>query len=168
MLERIGFHNVFRVRHFRAGELLNEFTVRNAVTDEGIRYLENVGFNGSGVQAQIDTWYLGLVDNTGFTQFLAGDSAAQIGGTNQWSEMAGYSGTNRILWDAGAAALRAITNAVSTDFAMTATNTVKGIFLNSSQVRASTTGILFSTAAFTTASPVVSGDTLKVTYTIEG
>ena len=137
----------------------------NGITDEGIAYLLDTGFDGA--TAAI-TWYIGLIDNTGFSALAAGDTAAQIGGSNGWSELTAYSEANRVTWTNGVTASRSMTNALTCDFSMNATNTVKGIFIVSTNTKSGTTGTLWSTAAFSSNASVTSGDTLKVTYTING
>lgn len=138
----------------------------NGITDEGIAYLLDLGFHGD--NDDITTWYCGLIDNTGFSALDAGDTAAQIGGTNGWSELTAYTEANRVEWTEGATASRSMTNAATMDFSMNATNTVKGIFIVSSNTKSGTTGTLWSTAAFSSNASVENGDTLKVTYTING
>lgn len=115
-------------------------------------------------QAQITTWYLGLVDNAGFTAYNATDT---MGSHTGWAESVAYSNSNRVTWTPAAAASQSISNTSSSDFSINATATIKGIFLTSSNSKSGTTGTLFATASFTGGNQTVNnGDTLKVTYTV--
>ena len=114
--------------------------------------------------AAITTWYLGLVDNAGFTAFAVGDTMASHAG---WVESQDYTQATRNAWVPGASSGQTVTNGTTVDFSMNATKTIRGIFLNSANDKGGTTGTLFSTAAFSGGNQAVAnGDTLKVTYTV--
>jgi hypothetical protein len=49
---------------------------------------------------------------------------------------------------------------------MNASGTVKGIFITSNNTKSGTSGKLWSTALFSADVPVVNGDQLKITYTL--
>jgi hypothetical protein len=142
-----------------------EEAVKNGVTDVGIASFLNVYLRA---QTQLSNWYIGLIDNAGFTALAAGDTMASHGG---WSEVASanYSDSTRVLWSAGAASGGAVVNGTTSDFHMVngSALTVKGLFLVSDSTKLGTAGVLFATAAFTGGTQVVNnGDTLKVTYTV--
>lgn len=149
----------FKVQHIRDGKVLSEQEFPNGIVDVGLNKLLDVMFHGT---SPITTWYLGLIDNAGFSALAAGDTMASHAG---WAEATGYSG-NRKEWTEGAATARAITNSATVDFSMTGTATIKGVFLNSDDT--GTSGTLWATAAFASNVSVVNGDTLKVTYTVSG
>ena len=134
----------------------------NGIVDEGIEYLLDAGFNGG---SQVSTWYMGLVDNSGFTAFDNADTMASHSG---WTESTVYTEGTRPEWTAGAAATRSVTNSTTVDFSMNASATIKGIFVTSVNTKSGTTGTLWSTAAFSSNATVTNGDTLKVTYTVSG
>lgn len=167
-LTKIPKKNFFTIQVLRQGKEIFREDFPNGITDEGLHYLQNVGFKGSGTQAQISAWYIGLIDNSGYSAVAAGDTAAQINGTNGWDEFTSYSGSNRLAWTPGVATSRAITNSTTVDFSITGTGTLKGGFLSSGQAKSATTGILFATAILGSTVPVVNGDTVKITYTISG
>lgn len=161
--EKIDFRNPIKVQCFdKDGNLKWEEEIFNGIVDEGINQLLDAGFNGG---TQVSTWYMGLVDNAGFTAFANGDTMASHSG---WVESTAYTEATRPEWTAGAAASRAVTNSVTVDFSMNATATIKGIFITSNNTKSGTTGTLWSTAAFSSNASVTSGDTLKVTYTVSG
>ena len=68
----------------------------------------------------------------------------------------------------GTAAKVIVTNDDTTNFSINATGNVKGIFISSCSVTACTSGILWSTAAFSSVVATADGDSLKVTYTVSG
>lgn len=118
-------------------------------------------------------WYMGLINNSPSPILGSGDTAAQIGGTNGWSEIpynsgsAGYSQATRILWTHGVPSANAITNAVVIAFSMTASFSVYGAFLSDSPT--GTSGHLCITLPFVGGpQSVVNTNTLNVTMTILG
>lgn len=147
------------------GYLRWEDTAENGVTDAGITSLLNVYLRA---QAQITAWYIGLIDNAGFVALNSSDTGASHAG---WSEVASgnYSNANRVQWSPAAPNGGAVVNGTTADHNMTngAALTVKGLFLISDNTKGGTSGVLFSTAAFTGGTQAVNnGDTLKVTYTV--
>jgi hypothetical protein len=134
----------------------------NGVTNLGLNDVLNVYLRDT---SQTATWYLGLIDNAGFTGLAAGDTISSHTG---WAESTAYSNANRLAWSAGAASAQAVTNGTTVDFSMNTNSTViKGLFLVSDNTKGGTSGLLWSTAAFSGGTQSVnSGDTLKVTYTV--
>jgi hypothetical protein len=109
-------------------------------------------------------WYIGLIDNAGYSAFAAADTMASHAG---WSESSDYAAATRPQWSPGAAANQSVTNAATVDFAMNATKTIRGLFLANDNAKGGVTGTLFATAAFSGGNQAVNnGDTLKVTYTV--
>lgn len=139
------------------GNLKAKFDAKNGVTTEGKNKILDVMFHAT---TQITTWYIGLMDNSGYTAEAAGDTLASHTG---WNEFTNYSG-NRKEWTEGAASSGSITNGTSVDFSITGSGTLKGIFLASAS--SGTSGTLWATAAFDSTQPVANGDTLKITYTV--
>jgi len=153
----------FFLEHFnKADELLGRYEIPNGIVDVGMNYLLETGFHGG---TAVTTWYIGLIDNDGFSALAAADTMASHAG---WSESSAYSNANRPTWSVGAAATRAVTNSSTVDFNINATATIKGIFITSNNTKGGTTGTLWSTAAFASNVGVSSGDVLKVTYTVSG
>jgi hypothetical protein len=153
----------FQIEHRdKDNKLVGVYDVPNAIVDEGLNDILNVMFN-SGTQTA--TWYIGLVDNAGFTGFANSDTMATNPG---WDESTAYTEANRVAWGAGAAASRAITNATTADFNINATVTLHGIFITSDNTKGGTAGKLWSTAAFASNVTANNGDTLKITYSVTG
>lgn len=107
-------------------------------------------------------WYLGLIDNTGFSALAAGDTISSHSG---WTESTAYTQANRVLWDPSAPSGQSIVNPTSASFTINATVTIKGAFLVSENTKGGTTGVLFATGAFASNQSLVSGQVLKVSYT---
>ena len=162
--EKMSLKGKFHIEHFnKAGELVGKYEVPNGIVDVGLNHILETEFNGG---TPITSWYIGLVDNASFSAFANADTMASHAG---WIEThTTYSEGTRPEWTAGTAASRAITNAVTVDFSMTGTITVKGIFITSNATKGSATGTLWSTAAFASNVTANNGDTLKVTYTVSG
>lgn len=146
----------------RNGVVICSMMVPNGITDEGLNHILGVEFHAD---TQITTWYLGLVDNASFSAFAAGDVMNSHAG---WIECTAYSEANRQTWGAGASSARSITNGTAATFSINATKTLKGIFVTSNNTISGTTGKLWSTAAFASTVAVISGDSVKVTYTVSG
>jgi hypothetical protein len=135
--------------------------IPNLVCTAGKNDILTKYFQGSVYTA---VWYIGLVTSTGFTAYAVGDVAAQIGGTNGWTESQNYSQATRIAWAGGAASAGSIDNSASpAAFSINATDTIRGAFLVSSNVKGGTAGLIYGEADFSVARSVLSGDTLSVT-----
>jgi hypothetical protein len=147
------------------GVLKWEDTAKNMVVLAALDDVLNVYLRN---QAPVTQWYLGLVDNAGFTAFANTDSMTSHTG---WSEVASgnYSDATRIAWSPGASSGQTVTNGTTCDFHMTPTSalTVRGLFLVSDSTKGGTAGKLFATAAFSGGNQTCNnGDTLKTTYSV--
>jgi len=168
----------FKVEHWRAGKLIGEYEFLNGITNEGKNKLLDVMFHGT---TAIATWYLGMISLTSYTALAAADTYDNIGQSgNGWAEFTSYtdaanssSATTRPAWTEGAASSQAITNASPVVFDITASGTVKGLFLVGGDAAAQTKGdhasgsVLWATALFTSGDVAVNDeDQLKVTYSV--
>jgi len=137
---------------------------KNLVTNSGLQFMNDRYFTGSTYTA---AWYIGLVDNAGFTAYAAGNTMASHAG---WSENTSYSGTDRGTATFGTpttANPSVISNSDSqASYSITGTATIRGAFLTTTQDNSTNTGILFSVADFEApgSRSVVDGDTLNVRY----
>lgn len=134
-------------------------TIENLVVTVGKNDLLDKYFAGSAYTA---AWYMGLVDGASTPTYAAGDTLASHAG---WTESTDYSGSNRatVAWNAASAGSKAST---ATSFSINATATIAGALLTVTQVRATTTGVLYSAGSFSGGNrSVANGDTLNVTYT---
>jgi len=168
----------FVVEHFRKGVKIGHYEFPNGITNEGKNKLLDVMFHGV---SAITTWWLGLIDNAGYSALAATDNYDNINQTgNGWDEFTSYtdaanggSASTRPEWTEGAASGQAITNGTPVVFDITGSGTVKGLFLVGGIANAQNKGnheaggTLWATALFGTGDVVVNDqDQLKVTYTV--
>jgi hypothetical protein len=155
------------VFHFKCydkdGNLKWEDSAKNLVVNTGLQDMNTKYFKGSTYTA---AWYIGLVNDSGFSAYAAGDTLASHAG---WTETTAYSGGNRATATFGTATTAdpsVINNTASPGaFSITGTVTVRGAFLTNIQDNTNNTGLLFSVSNFTGGNrSVVNGDTLNVTY----
>jgi len=168
----------YKVDHFRDGIRINSYSFPNGIVNEGKNHILDVQFHAV---AAIATWYMGLIDNLNYAALAATDIYDNIDQAgNGWDEFQLYtdagngdSATTRPEWDEAAASAQSITNNAVTVFDITGAGTVKGLFLvagtNANVKGDHTAGVahkLWATALFSGDVAVLSGDQLKVTYTI--
>lgn len=143
----------------RNGKVIDEWSEKNLVVNEGLNALLNIMFNAS---AQITTWYTAIFEGN-YTP-VAGVTAANIASAS--TECTAYTSSTRPEYQEAAASSQSITNSANrSSFVFNASKTVYGAFLISSNVKNGTTGTLFSAARFATPKSVESGDELLLTYT---
>jgi hypothetical protein len=135
---------------------------KNGITNEGKDHLLDSTFDAA---TQVTSWYIGLIDNAGFTALAAADTHASHGG---WSESTAYDEAARPEWAPGAAASQSITNATARDFTIDTNSTViNGVFIASIATKGSTAaGTLWSTASFSAVRNVDDNDVLSIDYTV--
>ena len=158
--ETIGVTGYYNVQCLDSdGQVKWTDTIENLVVTVGKNDLLDKYFAGSAYTA---AWYMGLVDGASTPTYAAGDTLASHAG---WTESTAYSGSNRatVAWNAASAGSKAST---ATSFSINATATIAGALLTVTQVRATTTGVLYSAGSFSGGNrSVANGDTLNVTYT---
>jgi len=164
MDSRLSLSGRFIIEHRdRENDLKALFEVPNGIVDEGLNKILDVMLHAV---SPITTWYIGLVDNSGFSAFSDSDTLSSHAG---WSEFTSYTESNRVTWPEDAASSRSISNSTTADFSLNATGNLKGVFISSNNVKTTgNTGTLWSTAAFSSVVATANGDTLKVTYTVSG
>ncbi len=163
----------FFIEHWRNGDLLGKIDITNGITDEGKAALLDLTFGAGSVTASN---YIGLVDDN--PVFADADTYTSHAG---WTEFTNYkvaAANERGQWSPGAATgtgTVSITNAAPITFDIDgAGGTIAGIFVVQGvtaeiEIQGDTTGgnILWSTALFASGDvPTISGDQLKVTYTL--
>lgn len=144
------------------GKLLGIYDVPNGITNVGKDKILDDMFN-DGTQTANNSWFVGLIDASGYTQLAAADTMASHAG---WNEFTTYSESNRVAWGSGAAASQSTTNASPATFNITGSATIKGVFIVTNNTKSGSTGTLWATALFSGDVPVSNGDQLKVTYTV--
>ena len=142
------------------GTVLDSGEFPNGWTTSGINNMLSVYFNSG---TQITTWYVGLVNNSGFSAFAASDTISSHGG---WTEITStYSESVRQTWDPATPASGTIGSDASMTFTATGSGfSAKGAFVVSNSTKGGTTGQLFSTGAFGSVQTLTAGQTLSITY----
>lgn len=167
----------FVVEHWRNGKRINEYHIRNGITNEGKDNLLSVHFVGG---TQLTTWYLGLIDNSGYTALDATDTYDDIDQAgNGWDEFKNYTDgnngdntTTRPEWGPDAPSAQSVTNSTVAVYNITGSGTVKGVFAvagTGSQTKGHHAAgpKLWATALFTSGDvTVASSDQLKIAYTV--
>ena len=163
----VSVGGVFTVECYdAAGQLKWKDEFHNLVVNQGLKDMNDKYFTGSGYTA---AWYIGLINNSPSPTLAAGDTAAQIGGSNGWAEFTGYSQANRPTLSFSASTTAdpsVISTASAAAFSITSTATIYGAFVVSSNTKDGTSGVLFSEGAFAATRSVVNGDTLNVSYSL--
>lgn len=160
LIEQLPLSGKFTFDLYRKGRLIDHEDYTNAIVTVGKNKLLDVMF---GAGTQITSWYMGLVNNAGFSAFSAADTMASHAG---WSEATGYTESTRQQWSPGAASSGSVTNSSAVVFSINATATLYGAFITSVNTKSGTTGTLWSEGAFSSTKPVVNGDSVRLTYTV--
>ncbi len=152
---RIRYH----ARAFRKGGLLWEDVAHNLVTTVGKNDILDKYLAGSSYTA---AWYVGLVDNSGFSAYNAADTMASHSG---WTESTSYDEAHRVAasW-ANAASSGTKTSSATSNVTISATVTLDGCFMVTNNTKGGTTGILYSAGAFSGADKALAdNDVLQIT-----
>jgi hypothetical protein len=160
--EKLKVAGYFRVEIIKPGKKRGKIMkFPNLVTNAGRNSILNTHFNGA-AQTGAAGWYIGLINQTGFTAIAPSDTMAAHGG---WVEATGYTEANRPAWGPGSATTQLITNAAPAIFTINTGFTAVGCFLVNDSTKNGTAGLLFSAGQFNTGNQIVTnGSTLRVTY----
>ena len=145
----------------------------NVLWEDGFdNLLPTLGLNQLIASGVSSASFMGLISSVGFTTLVAADTMASHAG---WNE-AQNTGTNTppygtvrptITWSTPSGG---IVNAGTSAFVFTNGGTVEGGFIangsGASATVGNTGGVLFSEGTLATAQPVISGNTLQMTYTL--
>lgn len=140
------------------GRELGRAEFENGTTYQGVNHALDVTFRGA---ARFTTWYVGLVDNSGYAGVSSGDTHQSHPG---WAEFNGLYGGNRGTWGPLAAS-GGFLDSVPLVLSVTASGSVRGALLASQQAIGTASGqVLYSTGAAAAPVPVVAGGTVTLTY----
>lgn len=142
------------------GSLRWEETFENLVTTGGKNHLLDTEFAGAAYTA---AWFLGLIDNAGFTAVAAGDTSASHAG---WAESSAYSQATRPALAFNAASGGSKSTSAAAAFTINATVTIQGAFTSTSSVKGGAAGTLYSAGTFASPRSLFNLDTLNVSLTV--
>lgn len=137
------------------------------ITTQGLTHIENIVFRGG---TQITAWYVGLIDNSGYTALDISDT---LGAHTGWSEVATgtYSQSTRVQWTpaspTGTTTVSCV-NSSTCDHSILLTKSIVGLFICSNNTKGGGSGsdILMATALFDQGVQAVKNtDVLKITFT---
>lgn len=160
-MSKLTLKGRFLVKHIRNGRLLGQYKISNGISNEGKNLLLDVMFHG---ETQIISWYLGLIDSSGFSALAAGDTMASHAG---WTELDDYDETTRQEWNEAAASNKIMSYSTYCSVTINATKTVKGLFVTSDHTIGGTSGVLWSSGLFDSAIDVVDDDVFEFSYEVE-
>lgn len=172
-VNKLGIGGVYTFEHIRGGkvidnkvvggEVIDTWSEKNIVVDEGLAYILGVAFDGS--TSALTSWYIGLFSGN-YTPVNT-TTAANIT-ANATEITTAYSEATRVAWVEAGVTARLIGNAASPAlFTFTAATTnVYGAFLASASAKGATTGTLSSAKRFAALKTMLITDILSVTYEI--
>lgn len=152
------------VRQYRQNQLLKQLVINNLTTIDGRTHALHTAFHGSG---QVVTWYIGLINASGYTGILETDTYASHSG---WTEATTYSEGARQAWTEGASSAQKITSSSPSVFTITGAITLKGIFISERSQKGEVSGstrILWSMALFASDLALVADDSLEINYFVD-
>lgn len=160
MLEaNLVLRNYYHVECIRNGKKIWEEFIKNLIVTEGLNDVLEQYFLGVAYTAD---WWVGLVDNLGFTQFVAGDTLALHAG---WDEFTTYTGDRKALVLGAVAAASVDNSASKASYTIgVGGGTVHGAFLCTAET--GVVGTIYGEGAFSAPRSVNELDVLNVTITL--
>lgn len=152
-------HGHIRVECVRDGKVIWVEEGPNLIVTTGRNKLLDETLEGSGYTA---AWYMGLIDNAGFSAIAAADTMASHAG---WAEADEYDEATREAISFGAASAGTKATDADCSFTMNATITINGVFIAASGTKNESASVLFAAKSFSAARACVDNDVLNVSYT---
>jgi hypothetical protein len=146
------------------GVLLAEGCLDDPIVNVGLDAILNTMFgNVASAGLPVDPWFMGLI--TGGATLANADTTAAVA---TWPEFTTYTPAFRPAWtDNAPTTTQVLTNTSPIEFTITTGGTLEGIFIVSITTKSDVTGVLWSSAAFTSAPLTVAAtDVLRVTYSV--
>lgn len=140
--------------------VLRKFRFHNTFTTQGLNHTNDVLVNAG---TQVTQWYVGLVNNSGFSAFAAADTPSSHTG---WTELTSYDEATRVSWAVDPANGGVSLSTSILTFTASGTIAVKGGFIISVNTKGGTTGTMLATAAFGAVQNLVIGQALTFTVSL--
>lgn len=160
-LNKLKFGSIWDWEHYRAGQLIDKWTEKNIVTDEGLTHALDVVFSDG---TQKNDWYVALFNND-YTP-----DGSETYQTPVYVETVGYDEASRPDWTEAGVSSQQITNSASrATFTMNSGETIYGAALVSADTPgdAASGEVLFCVSKFSSGGKAtIDDDVLKVTVTI--
>lgn len=151
-------HGHIRVECVRDGKVIWVEEGPNLIVTAGRNKLLDETLEGSGYTA---AWYMGLIDNAGFSAIAAADTMASHAG---WTEADEYDEATREAISFGAASAGTKATDADCSFTINATITINGVFIAASGTKNESASVLFAAKSFSAARACVDNDVLNVSY----
>lgn len=153
---------------FEKWENVNGLWVKKAVTramnivpTQGLNEIQKEFWTGN---VYVASFFVGIIPAAGFTTVALTDTAAQINGTNGWTEFVGYSEAVRQILSMGSPMSGAIDNSASQAvFTVTANFTLQGGFVATVNGKGSTGGLLIGATSAPSPIPYTIGQQVRIT-----
>lgn len=147
-----------RVECVRDGRVIWVEEGPNLIVTTGRNKLLDETLEGSGYTA---AWYMGLIDNSGFSAIAAADTMASHAG---WAEADEYDEATREAISFGAASSGTKATDADCSFTINATITINGVFIAASGTKNESASVLFAAKSFAAPRSCVDNDVLNVSY----
>lgn len=157
--ESLIAHGWVRTECVRDGKIIWVDEGPNLIVTTGRNKLLDETLSGSGYTA---AWYMGLIDNAGFSAIAAADTMASHAG---WAESTAYDEGARPTISFAAASAGSKATSAAVVFTISGTVTINGVFITTVSTKGGSTGTLFAGKSFSATRAVVDNDVLNVTYT---
>jgi hypothetical protein len=159
MQSQLVLMNYYHFECIRNGKKIWEEVIKNLIPTAGLNDILDKYFKGTTYTA---AWYVGLINNVGWTAYAAADTLASHAG---WTESTNYSG-NRSALTLGSVSAGSVNNSASkASFTIGVGGAViKGAFICT--VNTGTSGILYGEGSFSAARTLVETDVLNATVTL--
>lgn len=141
------------------GSVAQEGSFPNMWPTAALNDILQVYFNAS---SQRTLWYMGLIDNAGFSALAASDVITSHGG---WVENSNYGAATRPVVSFSGASGGQIATSSPIAFAITSSVVIRGAFLVSDNTKGGSSGILGPTGLLGSLETLSSGQALSLTYT---
>jgi len=161
-MDALSLEGVFKTQIIRDGRVVFKQSFNNGIVQTGYNNILDVMFGS----ASKPSWYCGLIET--ITTLSTYDTMASHSG---WSEYTSYDEATREIWTPSAASNKLIENIAANYIEFTVNDatppTLDGIFICDNNTKGGTTGVLWSTAAFTNPPTPVDDDIIQVQYIVK-